>query len=152
MRATLLGLKSCTPILAMAVATATSRVLFRSVFRDKKQPRHLRRLIRACLSLLTFAWASASVWILLPDVSASRRLDMKDVVALQLGTDPSVQIRLRLFREEAPNAFRYIEKIVEGRDFHQCSLYRGEPVPPYWGSTEYPDRYFDGGRWGPPYA
>ena len=31
-------------------------------------------------------------------------------------------------------------------------LYRGEPVPSYWGSPDYPDRYLDGGRWGPPYA
>jgi len=32
-----------------------------------------------------------------------------------------------------------------------CNFYRAEPVPPHWGSKEWPDSW-NGGRWGPPYA
>ena len=65
-----------------------------------------------------------------------------------------VDIRMRLYDKEAPEAARYVKGLASNsnQQCHKCNLYRGEPVPKYWGSDEYPDRYFDGGRWGPPYA
>ena len=65
-----------------------------------------------------------------------------------------VDIRMRLYEKEAPEAARYVKHLASDakQQCNKCTLYRGEPVPSYWGSEEYPDRYFDGGRWGPPYA
>ena len=65
-----------------------------------------------------------------------------------------VSIRMRLYEKEAPEAARYVKHLASDakQQCNKCTLYRGEPVPSYWGSEEYPDRYFDGGRWGPPYA
>jgi cyclophilin family peptidyl-prolyl cis-trans isomerase len=65
-----------------------------------------------------------------------------------------VDIRMRLYDREAPEAARYVKELASNanQQCRKCTLYRGEPVPKYWGSGDYPDRYFDGGRWGPPYA
>jgi hypothetical protein len=64
------------------------------------------------------------------------------------------EVRLHLFGSDAPQATEYIMHLATSKteQCSKCTLYRGEPVPPYWGSEEYPDRYFDHGRWGPPYA
>lgn len=79
------------------------------------------------------------------------------VLSLQLVDGDStntVDIRMRLFADQAPEATKFIRAMAANTDqtCTKCTLYRGEPVPSYWGSNEYPDRYFDGGRWGPPYA
>eukprot|EP00545_Synedropsis_sp_CCMP1620_P005718 CAMPEP_0119019778 /NCGR_PEP_ID=MMETSP1176-20130426/22629_1 /TAXON_ID=265551 /ORGANISM="Synedropsis recta cf, Strain CCMP1620" /LENGTH=240 /DNA_ID=CAMNT_0006974063 /DNA_START=36 /DNA_END=758 /DNA_ORIENTATION=+ len=68
-------------------------------------------------------------------------------------TTPPVVIRLKLFAEEAPDAARFVKQVALGhQSTGDCNLYRAEPVPEYWGSPDRPDRWFDGGRWGPPYA
>ena len=102
--------------------------------------------------------------------SNKRTNDGDDVVILSLELDDKdreennandrikptsvVDIRMRLYEEEAPEAARYVKHLASNakQQCNKCTLYRGEPVPSYWGSEEYPDRYFDGGRWGPPYA
>jgi cyclophilin family peptidyl-prolyl cis-trans isomerase len=62
-------------------------------------------------------------------------------------------IYIRLYDQQAPKAAHYIQQLASLDDgCTQCTLYRGEPVPPYWGSPDYPNRSFNGGRWGPPYA
>lgn len=80
---------------------------------------------------------------------SSSKVPEKSVLELALSTDPPMLIRMLLL---APNATSYVKTIASNGDFSQCNIYRAEPVPSYWGSKEYPDRYFDGGRWGPPYA
>jgi len=80
------------------------------------------------------------------------------ILTLQLNEeeqdDETVDVRIRLYATQAPKAAHYIKELANNREetCHKCTLYRGEPVPEYWGSPKYPDRYFDGGRWGPPYA
>ena len=76
------------------------------------------------------------------------------VLTLQLDDDTFVDISLQLLERDAPQAARYVRHLATAKNetCRKCTLYRGEPVPPYWGSLEYPDRYFDEGRWGPPYA
>ena len=72
----------------------------------------------------------------------------------KVGTKRTADIRMKLYAKEAPEAARYVKYLASDakQQCHKCTLYRGEPVPSYWGSEAYPDRYFDGGRWGPPYA
>ena len=84
----------------------------------------------------------------------SRQNMVAELVQLELafGKDDVRTIRLELFATEAPDAARYIQEITQQKDYSNCNIYRAEPVPAYWGSPNYPDRYFDGGRWGPPYA
>ena len=72
-------------------------------------------------------------------------------VTLHLSLHPPVDIRLELFAKEAPDATRFIKE-TSNQKCNDCNLYRAEPVPDYWGSPDYPDTWFDGGRWGPPYA
>ena len=102
--------------------------------------------------------------------SNKRSNDDDDVVILSLELDDKdteennakdgikrtsiVEIRMRLYEKEAPEAARYVKYLASDakHQCHKCTLYRGEPVPSYWGSEAYPDRYFDGGRWGPPYV
>jgi hypothetical protein len=82
----------------------------------------------------------------------------ENVIELHLvQTIPPVTIRLKLFAEEAPDAARFVKEVAAGASngssgSSDCNLYRAEPVPEYWGSPDRPDRWFDGGRWGPPYA
>lgn len=58
-------------------------------------------------------------------------------------------VRLQLYADETPLAAAYLRYIATNEEHCQkCTLYRGEPVPPNWGLEDYPDRYFDGGRWG----
>jgi cyclophilin family peptidyl-prolyl cis-trans isomerase len=64
----------------------------------------------------------------------------------------TARVRLALFAAQTPKAAKYIRQLAQEQDCTKCTLYRGEPVPSYWGSEDYPDRYFDNGRWGPPYA
>jgi hypothetical protein len=67
---------------------------------------------------------------------------------------PPITIRIAVFKEECPKAYEFVSFMVKNQatECNPCTIYRGEPVPSYWGSKDYPDRYFDGGRWGPPYA
>eukprot|EP00544_Gedaniella_sp_CCMP2646_P012056 CAMPEP_0202491982 /NCGR_PEP_ID=MMETSP1361-20130828/8870_1 /ASSEMBLY_ACC=CAM_ASM_000849 /TAXON_ID=210615 /ORGANISM="Staurosira complex sp., Strain CCMP2646" /LENGTH=228 /DNA_ID=CAMNT_0049122129 /DNA_START=105 /DNA_END=794 /DNA_ORIENTATION=+ len=68
-------------------------------------------------------------------------------------TRETQDIHIRLYDQQAPKAAHYIQQLASlDDDCTKCTLYRGEPVPPYWGSPDYPNRYFNGGRWGPPYA
>ena len=66
----------------------------------------------------------------------------------------NVTIRIQVFHEECPEAWKFVQWLTANQNVEctSCTIYRGEPVPSYWGSPEYPDRYFNGGRWGPPYA
>ena len=75
-------------------------------------------------------------------------------IQLRLSLTPPVVIRLDLYAKEAPDAARFVNEIISynTQPCADCTLYRAEPVPEYWGSPAYPDRWFDGGRWGPPYA
>jgi hypothetical protein len=75
-------------------------------------------------------------------------------IQLRLSLTPPVVIRLDLYAKEAPDAARFVNETISSstQPCADCSLYRAEPVPEYWGSPAYPDRWFDGGRWGPPYA
>ena len=70
---------------------------------------------------------------------------------LKLNDNDIIRIRMKLFDHQAPDAARYIRQVIR-EGCKKCTIYRGEPVPEYWGSPDYPDRYFNGGRWGPPYA
>mmetsp|Transcript_12460 Transcript_12460/g.26370 ORF Transcript_12460/g.26370 Transcript_12460/m.26370 type:complete len:280 (+) Transcript_12460:110-949(+) len=78
------------------------------------------------------------------------------ILSLQLDADTTVDIRLQLLAAEAPKAAEYVQALAATGNTEEtcskCTLYRGEPVPVYWGSEDYPDQFFDGGRWGPPYA
>ena len=78
----------------------------------------------------------------------------KHILSLTLDTSPATIIRIAVLKKECPKAYEFISFIVENQraECHPCTIYRGEPVPDYWGSEDYPNRYFDGGRWGPPYA
>jgi hypothetical protein len=74
---------------------------------------------------------------------------------LRLEDDSRIDIRLQLLDKQAPDAARFILSLLQHPEKCSnttCTIYRGEPVPSWWGSPERPDRYFDGGRWGPPYA
>ena len=108
--------------------------------------------------------------------NTSRRRASREIVELHLDHERNLStqgarrrqgremntIRLELFSQQAPDSARYIRELMiqqknNGNSNHstycdQCNIYRAEPVPSYWGSPNYPDRYFDGGRWGPPYA
>lgn len=67
---------------------------------------------------------------------------------------PPITIRIAVYKEQCPKAYEFLSFMVHNQatECSPCTIYRGEPVPTYWGSNDYPDRYFDGGRWGPPYA
>lgn len=77
-------------------------------------------------------------------------------IQVHLLLDPPLVVRFELYTKEAPDAARFVNNIISSaastRPCVECSLYRAEPIPDYWGSPAYPDRWFDGGRWGPPYA
>ena len=67
-----------------------------------------------------------------------------------------MDIPIELYTQETPQATAYLRALATTDlvepGITECTLYRGEPIPEYWGSTLYPDRYVEGGRWGPPYA
>lgn len=88
----------------------------------------------------------------LPVPPSASVLDSRDMIALDLQLQPPLSIRLRLFKEKAPHAARFVEQLIENQNFEECTIYRGEPVPAHWGSLDRPDRWDNGGRWGPPYA
>jgi cyclophilin family peptidyl-prolyl cis-trans isomerase len=96
--------------------------------------------------VVTLGW-----WVQFPLIRVSNE-HFETVVVLTLQLEPPVRIRLQLHEEETPDAARYIHQLSTESSCSKCTLYRGEPVPDYWGSPEYPDRFFNGGRWGPPYA
>lgn len=78
-------------------------------------------------------------------------------VALDLDLDPqrTITIRISTFpNERCPKAYEFLSWMIENQQTQcrPCTIYRGEPVPSYWGSNDYPDRWDNGGRWGPPYA
>lgn len=78
------------------------------------------------------------------------------MLTLTLNTTNSMDIPIELYTQETPQATAYLRALATTDlvepGITECTLYRGEPIPEYWGSTLYPDRYVDGGRWGPPYA
>lgn len=87
--------------------------------------------------------------------------NVENIVILTLKLDNNqeenrIDVRIRLYddKDAAPKAAEYIKHLATNpnESCSKCTLYRGEPVPSYWGSPDYPDRYFNGGRWGPPYA
>jgi hypothetical protein len=76
-------------------------------------------------------------------------------------------VRFRL-RPEATSAFTYVKALVAELEAQPgetvptapavggivrdgLRFYRAEPVPPHWGSLDWPDTWA-GGRWGPPYS
>ena len=60
--------------------------------------------------------------------------------------------RIRLRRSSSPQSYKYIQQLLTRQPSTlECSFYRAEPVPSFWGSTRLPDSYTNG-RWGPPYA
>ncbi|KAL7541516.1 hypothetical protein ACHAXR_012565 [Thalassiosira sp. AJA248-18] len=83
------------------------------------------------------------------------------IVALDLAIDPqhTITIRITVFHNQCPKAYEFLKWMIENqqtelscRPSSPCTIYRGEPVPSYWGSKDYPDRWDNNGRWGPPYA
>ena len=82
------------------------------------------------------------------------KTNSENQIQMHLLLDPPVVVRLEVYAMEAPDAARFVNNVVSSstQPCVDCSLYRAEPVPDYWGSPAYPDRWFDGGRWGPPYA
>lgn len=76
----------------------------------------------------------------------------ENIILLHLQMTPPIVVRLKLFADESPDSARFIRELINDKEHQTSNLYRAEPVPDYWGSPDYPDRWFDGGRWGPPYA
>lgn len=78
----------------------------------------------------------------------------QNILSLTIETSPPIKIRIAVLKKECPKAYEFLSFMVDNQhtECRPCTIYRGEPVPSYWGSEDYPDRYFDGGRWGPPYA
>jgi hypothetical protein len=78
------------------------------------------------------------------------------ILSLTIDTSPptATTIRIAVLQKECPRAYQFLSFMVDNQETecNPCTIYRGEPVPNYWGSHDYPDRYFDHGRWGPPYA
>eukprot|EP00980_Cylindrotheca_fusiformis_P013008 scaffold3248_cov112-Cylindrotheca_fusiformis.AAC.9 len=68
--------------------------------------------------------------------------------------ETNTTIRISVFHDQCPDTWKFLRWLIVNQktDCSTCTIYRGEPVPSYWGSANYPDRYYDGGRWGPPYA
>ena len=71
-----------------------------------------------------------------------------------MDTDTNITIRIRILADECPKAYEFVQWMIthQATECKPCTIYRGEPVPSYWGSEDYPDRWDNGGRWGPPYA
>lgn len=76
---------------------------------------------------------------------------LNDGFTLHLQLDPPLAIQFELYKE-AVDATRFMHQLVSEHADGDCSIYRAEPVPEWWGSLDRPDAWFDGGRWGPPYA
>ncbi len=78
----------------------------------------------------------------------------QSILSLKIETSPPITIRIAVLKKECPKAYEFLSFMVDNQhtECRPCTIYRGEPVPSYWGSKDYPDRYFNGGRWGPPYA
>lgn len=141
----------------------------------------LRRVLQASLLLVVFAWAIAAVHFLARNDHVHNNLreteshghvsstspipighvpdlenDHTVMVALELEINDltTLTIRIAVTPSECPKAYEFITWMIENQrtECHPCTIYRGEPVPAYWGSTAYPDRWDRGGRWGPPYA
>lgn len=101
---------------------------------------------------MTFIWIVATIYFFSSTITKQEQF----AIALDFQT-PSLgnsTIRISVFHEECPDAWKFLRWLIVNQktDCHACTIYRGEPVPSYWGSPDYPDRYYDGGRWGPPYA
>lgn len=136
-----------------------------------------RHVIRVFLFLIAVLWFAVSgLWLSPSSSSSSARQsslrnpssaaipapisDSKDlIITLELQLDQTtntslpVEIHIKLFQQETPDATRFITDFIKQQNEQPSStIYRGEPVPDYWGSSEYPDRWHNGGRWGPPYA
>lgn len=138
----------------------------RSHNRQQQQCRNTRRVVTIPLLILVVVVALRISWTTLfprgnnkaPRGNNPQELnvDEKDVVVLtlQVNNETRVDISMKLFAQEAPKAANYVTELATNTQetCQKCTIYRGEPVPSYWGSPDYPDRYFDGGRWGPPYA
>mmetsp|Transcript_17636 Transcript_17636/g.35237 ORF Transcript_17636/g.35237 Transcript_17636/m.35237 type:complete len:270 (-) Transcript_17636:1996-2805(-) len=85
----------------------------------------------------------------------SNNSDNQHILSLTLDISPPTKIRIAVLKDKCPKAYEFLSFMVENQqqtECNPCTIYRGEPVPTYWGSKDYPDRYFDKGRWGPPYA
>lgn len=105
--------------------------------------------------IVAFVWVVATLRWWAQTAQPLIRVTGNHIVILHLNPDDEmpIQVRLNLYPDQTPKAAEYIQRLArQGETCRDCKLYRGEPVPSYWGSPEYPDRYFDGGRWGPPYA
>lgn len=80
----------------------------------------------------------------------------QNTIALELDIEPqeTITIRISVFFLECPAAYEFLTWMIDNQktECRPCTIYRGEPVPSYWGSPDYPDRWDNGGRWGPPYA
>ncbi|KAL7546685.1 hypothetical protein ACHAWF_010012 [Thalassiosira exigua] len=93
-----------------------------------------------------------------PDPGTPTALESERILALDLVVDPveqaTITVRISVFVDECPKAYEFLTWMIDNQEAEcrPCTVYRGEPVPPYWGSEDYPDRWDNGGRWGPPYA
>ncbi|KAL7499279.1 hypothetical protein ACHAWT_006900, partial [Skeletonema menzelii] len=76
------------------------------------------------------------------------------ILSLTIDISPPTTIRIAVLQTKCPKAYEFLSFMVDNQqtECNPCTIYRGEPIPNYWGSHDYPDRYFDNGRWGPPYA
>lgn len=85
-------------------------------------------------------------------------LEHAHIMALDIQTalpnKPTITVRISTFPDKCPKAYEFLVWMMENQNVecHPCTIYRGEPVPSYWGSKDHPDRWDNGGRWGPPYA
>ena len=119
--------------------------------RRREQPHKGRSVVLGVCIFAVLLWAGIAL--------AGRKIQSplalrgsSPILVLELQLDPPVRIRMQLHDQQAPQAAAYITRLAKESSCTKCTLYRGEPVPDYWGSPDKPDRYFDGGRWGPPYA
>jgi len=133
-------------------------------------PSIISRLILTSFILIILIWIGTAALFLMrqgtPDATESSVTSPHDQEVLDLETNPmmaldvqvesqkTITIRIIVYPKECPEAYEFLTWITNNQDAEcrPCTIYRGEPVPSYWGSPEYPDRWDNGGRWGPPYA
>ena len=136
------------------------------------------RVLGASLLLAILAWAIAALRFLTGNDGANAAHRLRDtdrrvasperhgvpapavdpVVMVALDVETSARtvltVRIVVAAVECPKAHEFLAWMIANQDAEcrPCTVYRGEPVPSYWGSPAYPDRWDHGGRWGPPYA
>jgi hypothetical protein len=117
----------------------------------------LIRIVQASFVLVTSLWIVATIQFFSstsmkpPQPKEEHFWIALDFYTASLGNST---VRISVFYDECPDSWKFLLWLIVNQktDCRACTIYRGEPVPSYWGSSDYPDRYFDGGRWGPPYA